>query len=86
MPSRIKPNAKDCVFKEQIFEDKVSGITLQFHKYDNGETRLSVYGGCLPFGNRDLIFNEEGSRLVGAGTAVAGACPSWLREVPKEED
>ena len=82
----VKPHAKDCVIKEQIVEDKVTGITLQFQKLDaipekglKEEVKLTIYGDILPLGNRDIIFDENGEKCAG-GTATGDTCrPSWLR-------
>lgn len=70
-----KPNAKDCIIKEQIIEDAVTGLTLQFVKYDgkNRGCRLTIFGENLPFGNRDIFFDSNGED-AGSGTHV-GECP-----------
>ena len=91
MGVRVKPNAKDCRIKEQIIEDLVTGLTLQFAHRDADPERgrketikLTIYGDILPYGNRDIIFNAEGVKCAG-GTGVSGACrPSWLHEVAKD--
>ncbi len=76
----VKPNGKICAIAEQIIEDPVSELTLQFEHMENGLTKLTIYGD-LPFGNRDFVF-DSGGAMSGAGTATAGLCrPSWLREV-----
>lgn len=78
----VKPNGSFCAIREQIIEDPVSGLTLQFvHKPGtDAPYRLQIFGD-LPYGNREILFNEDGAE-AGAGTALAGACrPSWLREV-----
>ena len=79
----IKPGAKDCIIKEQIIEDLVTGLTLQFSAYDDetGGCKLTLIGPGLMYGNRDLIFNKEGE-MVASGTATAGFCrPTWLKKV-----
>ena len=76
----LKPNGAICKIREQIIDDPVSGLTLQFEARDDGTTRLLLCGN-LPFGNRDFVFDADGQE-AGAGTSTAGACrPSWLREV-----
>lgn len=78
----VKPNGSVCVIREQIIDDPVSGLTLQFvHKPGtDAPYRLHIQGN-LPHGNREILFNEQGAE-AGAGTALAGSCPpSWLREV-----
>jgi hypothetical protein len=76
----LKPNGAVCAIKEQIVEDLASGLTLQF-EYDGGRTRLVIAGRALPFGNREIIFDQEG-REAAAGTLVGEfRRPSWLKEV-----
>ena len=77
----IKPNGALCAIREQIVEDLASGLILQF-ECQNGRTRLVIAGRALPFGNRELIFDEQGQE-VAAGTLVGEfRRPSWLKEVP----
>ena len=79
----LKPGAKDCVVKEQIIEDLVTGLTIQIRKYsdDPGGCQISIHGECLRFGNRDFIFNKDGE-ITGTGTGTGQVCtPSWLQEV-----
>lgn len=73
-----KPNGQSCSILEQIIEDDVTGLTIQFERAADGETRMRIYGD-LPLGNRDFSFSESGE-LVGTGTAT-GTCPrpSWIR-------
>ena len=76
----VKPDAQEWRVKEQIIEDAVTGLTLQFALMPNGTPRLRLYGN-LPFGNREIIFNAAGEE-AGSGTALTGLCrPSWLRDV-----
>lgn len=76
----IKPNGSLCSIKEQIIEDVASGLVLQF-ECTQGRTRLVIAGRALPFGNREIIFDDEG-REAAAGTLVGEfRRPSWLREV-----
>jgi len=73
----LKENAADWTIKEQIVEDAVSGLTIQFEVTPDGERQLRIYGD-LPFGNREIVFAQDGTK-AGAGTFVAGLCrPSWL--------
>ena len=77
----IKPNGELCAIKEQIVEDLASGLVLQFECM-NGRTRLVIAGRALPFGNREIIFDDEGKEAA-AGTLVGEfRRPSWLRGVP----
>jgi hypothetical protein len=74
----VKPNGNLCSIREQIVEDLASGLILQF-ECANGKTRLVIAGKSLPFGNREILFDEEG-REAAAGT-LAGEFrrPSWLK-------
>ena len=75
----LKPNARPWTIQEQIIEDAVTGLTLQFEVVPDGTCRLRIYGD-LPFGNRDLAFDAEG-KMTGTGTAVAGLCrAAWLAD------
>jgi hypothetical protein len=76
----IKPNGASCSIREQIVEDQASGLTLLF-ECDEGRTRLVIAGKSLPFGNREILFDQEG-REAGAGTLVGNfRRPSWLKGV-----
>lgn len=76
-----KPDAKEWNVKEQIVEDRVSGLTLQFETVPESSApfRLRIFGS-IPFGNRELLFGETGE-AAGSGTYVAGCRPSWLKSV-----
>ena len=79
----IKDNAKDWTIKEQIIEDPVTGLTIQFEKIpgSDAEFRLRLFGDVLEFGNRELIFDGDG-RMSGAGTHTTGSCkPTWLEKI-----
>ena len=74
----LKPNGKTCHISEQIIEDLASGLTFQFEVNPAGETRLHVFGECLPLGNRTLTFDKDGEN-DGGGTHMRGRCkPAWL--------
>jgi len=76
----LKPNGKTCGIREQIVEDPATGLILQF-ECDNGRARLVIAGEALPFGNREILFDEEG-REAGAGTMLGEfRRPSWLKPV-----
>ena len=76
----IKPNGLICEIAEQIIEDEVSGLTLQFVRCDDGTSRLRIYGD-LPLGNREIYFDANGNE-GGAGTALVALCrPNWLQAV-----
>lgn len=61
---------------DQVVADPLSGLTFEFKTIDMKEGKLfkiSIYGDNLPFGNRDLYFNENGV-FDGTGTCVTN-CP-----------
>ena len=75
--TRIKPDAQDCRIKEQIIDDVLTGLTLQFDALPDGTYRLRI-SGEIPFGNRDWIFNSQGEE-AGGGTGLACTPRSdWL--------
>ena len=75
-----KPNGRAGTVKEQIIEDPVLGITLQFSVDKKGRTKL-VLTGDFPFGNREHIFYPDGSHM-GAGTHLSHCpAPNWLKLV-----
>lgn len=76
----IKPNGALCAIKEQIVEDLATGLILQF-ECEKGRTRLVIAGRALPFGNREIIFDDQG-REAAAGTLVGEfRRPSWLKGI-----
>ena len=76
----MKPNGSLCAIREQIIEDKSSGLVLQFECIE-GRMRLVIAGESLPFGNREILFDAEG-REAAAGTLVGEfRRPSWLKPV-----
>jgi hypothetical protein len=77
----LKPNGARCIVREQIVEDRASGLILQF-ECEHDRLRLVIAGESLPFGNREILFDEDG-RQAAAGTLVGEfRRPSWLKEVP----
>lgn len=76
----VKPNGASCSIREQIIEDTASGLTLLF-ECENGRPRLVIVGRNLPYGNREILFDEQGKE-AGAGTLVGNfRRPSWLKGV-----
>lgn len=75
----LKPNGKIMTIAEQIIEDPVTGLTLQFRAAPDGSLRLHLWGDISPCGNRDFCFDVDGA-MDGAGT---GTCqppkPTWLK-------
>ena len=57
--------------KTQVIEDLASGLTIEFKARKDGEIRMLLKGSVLPFGNREIHFDNDGN-YVGAGT--------WLNE------
>ena len=77
----VKPDGVHVLVAEQIIEDPVSGLTIQFERVADGTGRMRIYGD-LPYGNREFVFDKNGTE-AGAGTALTGLCrASWLRKVP----
>lgn len=76
----MKPDAKQWVICEQIFEDPASGLTFQFEVMPDGESRLRVFGKELPYGNREYFFSAEGAK-TGSGTMTGLCRPAWLEEI-----
>ena len=68
------------MIREQIIVDKASGLTLLFESA-SGRARLVIAGKALPYGNREIHFDEDGKE-AGAGTLVGDfRRPSWLKGV-----
>ncbi len=65
---------KKCIINEQVIEDLVTGITLQFRVALDGTSSLLMVGDCLKFGNREFLFNIEGWKC-GSETGLS-ICPS----------
>ena len=70
----IKPNGALCAIKEQIVEDLVSGLILQF-ECQNGRTRLVIAGSALPFGNQIRSVHDLLAKMLG-GDVSAQAVPA----------
>lgn len=83
-----KPNGRKANICEQIITDPTTGLTVQFEvkKGIQGgqvvdETVMRLMGESLPFGNREIVFDENGKETA-AGTAARGLCrPSWMTDV-----
>jgi hypothetical protein len=77
----VKPDGGMWVVREQVVEDPASGLTFQFEVTPDGKTRFRVFGRALPFGNREIIFDQNGVEAA-AGTVASGLCrPAWLDRV-----
>ena len=70
----VKPNGGVCAIREQIIEDPVSGLTIQFVSMPESDApvRMRIFGD-LPYGNREILFDKNGDE-AGAGTAFGGSC------------
>jgi hypothetical protein len=76
----LKPNGALCKVREQIVQDDASGLILQF-ECAKGGMRLVIAGDALPFGNREILFDDQG-REAAAGTLLGSfRRPSWLTKV-----
>ena len=76
----LKPNGALCQVREQIIEDRASGLTLQFECAD-GRLRLVIAGHRMNAGQREILFDDQG-REAGAGTLIGEfRRPSWLKRV-----
>jgi hypothetical protein len=76
-----KENGVLCQMREQIIDDPVTGLVIQFEAVPGGEFRLRLYGEMLPHGNREYQFDADGNE-VGAGTQVGVFCrPAWLTKI-----
>ena len=74
----FKPNVKIVGIREQVIEDKATGLTIIFEVVSSGEGRIRLRGSILPFGNRDFQFDSNGE-LIGTGTGLAG-CGKYEEE------
>ena len=73
----LKPSGEKVTIAEQIIEDPVSELTIQFVSHSDGTSRLQLTGP-FPFGNRNFVFDKEGAEC---GAGVGLCCdmkPSWL--------
>ena len=71
--SVLRQNARELRIVEQLIEDPISGLTIQFAVNPNDNTsRLRLFGN-LPCGNREFIFNYLGQE-AGRGVALTDLC------------
>lgn len=82
---QIAETGKLCNIVEQVIEDPVTDLTIEFEVMPYGDTKMRILGPNLRFGNREFIFDQNG--ILGAtGTAVACNCrPPQLKIVNTEE-
>ena len=78
--SDLRPDLRTAITRLLVVEDDASGLILQF-ECANGRTRLVIAGASLPYGNREILFDDDGCEAA-AGTLVGSfRRPSWLKEV-----
>jgi hypothetical protein len=78
----IKPGADLLQVREQIIEDPITGLTLQFGVLPGARTpfRLRIFGATAK-GAREFFFDSDGKESS-RGTALSDSCrPTWLRNV-----
>jgi len=78
----VKPGADTLKVLEQIVEDPVTGLTLQFSVVPGAKTpfRLRIFGALLT-GSREIRFDANGKK-AGSETALLDVHrPTWIREV-----
>ena len=66
----LRHNARYVKIKEQVINDRATGLMIVFRVTPSCEPRLHLIGDILPFGNRDFQFNKHGD-LVGTGTGLS---------------
>lgn len=71
---------QDWVIKEQTVTDPVSGLTLEFEVSPDGEPHLHLYGDCLVFGNRTIMFHMDGQAATGE-TMIPGRGEIVVRDL-----
>lgn len=85
MSSRLKPNGRSFIIPEQIIEDRVTGLTLQFKatpETPDTPYRLIIIGDALPFGNREILFDCTGAvGATGTYTGPKACAANWIKEV-----
>lgn len=76
-----RPNAKPWTILEQIIEDPVSGLALQF-EVSNGKPVLRIYIQGEPIVTHRDIFFAPGGDCEGAGSQVSGCTkPAWPTKI-----
>ena len=76
----VKPEGRLLAIREQIVEDKASGLTLQFELRPDGHGVLRI-SGPLPHGGREFVFGHSGAIESSGATTTDHARVSWLRSV-----
>lgn len=79
----IKPSGSLCPIREQIIEDPVTGLSIQFIARPDTDApiRMVIFGAMPDGGSREILFDADGNE-AGAGSSLGASCrPNWLREV-----
>jgi hypothetical protein len=70
--------SREWKIPEQIVEDRTLGLSFQFEVLPSGRRAMRIFGADLPYGNREVIFDEAGD-FDGIGVAPAGPKkPTWM--------
>ena len=69
----MRQNARELRILEQLIEDPISGLTIQFAVNLTDNTSRLRISGDIPCGNREFIFNYLGQE-AGAGVALTDLC------------
>jgi hypothetical protein len=78
----VKPGADFLTLCEQIIEDPITGLTLQFSVVPNASApfRLRIFG-AMAKGTREYFFDADGKESMSV-TVLSDSCrPTWLRKV-----
>ena len=68
----VKLDGKPWTIREQIIEDRLTGLTFQFEVLPDGTARFQVFGSPLPFGNREFLFDADGAEAGDIHVVAAG--------------
>lgn len=73
---------KLCNIREQVVNDFVLGLQIQFEVVNDGTTRLRFFGEGCETGNREIVFDKDGMEC-GSGTYCGEEPPkpSWPIEL-----
>lgn len=77
----MKKKQQPWTIKQQTVVDDVTRLTIKFKRTPDGAMRLELLGENLLFGNRTLIFDENGG-LSGSRTHISPAVEVHPMEAP----
>ena len=77
MAVSLKTDGKLWQVREQIIEDGVTELSLQFEVSPDGLPILHIFG---PFGRRDFFFTNHGD-LHDTGSSLSHERPEWSTDV-----